>query len=299
MAPILNFTESGLFEYNRDVDLSALARDIRANLFGTQAYHVLKGFIGKDVAERLRNFYTKDNSSAFHTNRHPLAPFEAHNYIVYYPRGPFHVPAAMRSLYERISLLRNMAYSAETFYGDYCAKFHLNPLDYESVYAQQVCHTWFRVSWYGNRDGFRPHYDAHGEVAAFVVLTDKGTHWAKGGLHAYDEDDGSPALDLDSLCEVGDLLWLDQHRVIHGVEPICGANPGRLVVYVPINPFTNLDPWFTFENHPWHLHYSSLNTGRRERVIAHLHNMFLNVTRQPRTVPYHRREYPHDRLELA
>jgi hypothetical protein len=65
---------------------------------------------------------------------------------------------------------------------------------------------------------------------------------------------------------------LDQHRVIHGVEPIIGATPGRLLIYVPIIPYGYIQKWFAFEGFPWRVCFSEKDTAPWERGAAYCKN---------------------------
>ena len=201
------------------------------------------------------------------------------------------------SAIRQISLFRTMVFSHHEYYTQYCRTFRLDPQDYEGVLDHQEYHTWSRVSWYRDRDGQCTHKDNYGEFAAFLFLTKKGIHWKKGGLFAYD-DDGNQTLDLDHFCSPGDLLLLDQHRIIHGVEPMTGANPGRLIIYMPIIPYSYVDRWFVFEGNPWKIYFNSREVSIAERLSALVHNAFLNLTSSNRIHPS-RLNHQHQSLKIG
>lgn len=295
---ILHFQESsGTFEFDAQRDLGALARETADHLFSDAAHHIIKGFVDPEVAGRIRDFYTRENPLAFRSQRSPIFTFHGQGCIVYYPRSPYVMPRFIASAYRQISLFRNMVYADQDFYINYCAAFHLDPHHYEAVFEHQAYHTWARLSWYQDHDGQCAHRDNYGEIAAFLILTKKGVHWKQGGLFFYDED-GNRTTEVDALCEPGDLLFLDQHKVIHAVEPILGAAPGRLLFYVPIIPSTYMKPWYTFEGHPWNVFYSQARVTLIERLGATAHNAFNNLTGRS-VVHYSRKYYPHATLELS
>ncbi len=284
---IPNFNEkTQTFSYDPSVDLAALAATTEKKLFSKDAFHVIKGFIDPSVAERMRVYFADQNAEAFRVEHSPLFRFHGQSLIVYYPRSPFKLPSFLTSAYREISLFRNRVYANQKFYLDYCKQYGLPPKEYETVYNTQVHHTWSRISWYKETDGQCPHVDMYGEIAAFVFLSKKGQHWREGGLYFYDET-GKKTLEVDALCEPGDLLFLDQNNAIHGVEPVLGATPGRMLMYIPIIPAGYMKPWFTFEGHPNEIFFSNPKATWFDRASAILSNFFS----KPK-VHYSRRKFP-------
>ena len=283
--PILNLTGSrNAFEFSRRADLDPIVLRVQSELFGENGYSVIRNFIEEDLANRIREFYIRDNKDAFKVVRSPLFTFHGQSSIIYYLRSPHQKPALIMSAIRLISLFRNMVFSCHEYYKQYCRRWRLNPGNYEEVLDHQEYHTWSRVSWYRERDGQCHHKDKYGELAALLFLSKKGIHWKKGGLYVYD-DEGNQTADLDQLCNPGDLLLLDQPRIIHSVEPIIGASPGRLIIYVPIVPEGYIQRWFVFEGYPWRVYFNSKDVSVAERLAAVSHNAFRNLFSSNRVHP--------------
>ena len=90
---------------------------------------------------------------------------------------------------------------------------------------------------------------------------------------------------------------LDQHRLIHAVEPILGANPGRLLIYIPIIPLGYIQRWFTFEGKPWKIYFGKKHVPVKEKLGALVQNTYRNLTR--RNKAHHSRSlFSHKTLDL-
>ena len=294
---ILNYNEANQeFIFNQESDLPHIAKRAESELFSPRGFHVIKNFIDKSVADRIREYYTGQNSSSFFADKSKLFAFHGQSQIIYYPRSPFKNPRFIMSAYKNISLLRNRIYRNQDFYKQYCVGFKLNPDNFESVYETQTHHTWARISWYKDHDGQCPHLDNYGEIAAFLILSKKGVHWEKGGLFLYDKN-GERTVEVDTLCDIGDLLFLDQQPHIHGVEPIIGSKPGRLLFYVPIIPFNYIKPWFTFGGHPYKVFHSNPSPSLKDRAVAGISNAW-SYWKGTSPLHYSRKEFKHKTWEL-
>jgi hypothetical protein len=231
---ILNFDEKTQeFSVNQSefdkLDFRKMATD---ELFNTKKSHVIiKNFIDKDIAIKIRDFYSKTkNSEIFvHPNK------DGNHRIFYYQNSPYKYPKFITSLLNHCMLVKNRIYESHDFYQIYCMVKDVNPKDYSEVARLQNLHSWSSIYWYKDGNSHFRHIDNFGELACFVVFTKKGEDYEEGGLTVEIED---KAISLDDNYDYGDLIFLDQSQVFHEVLPVKTVDNqiGRMQLYIPTIP---------------------------------------------------------------
>jgi hypothetical protein len=231
---ILNFnTKTQEFTINQTEFDKLEFRDMAKNeLFNKEkSFLIVKNFIDKGVAKKIRDFYSKTKNSEIFT---PSGK-DGNSRIYFYQNSPYIYPKFITSLLSCCSLVKNRIYFYHDYYQIYCMMKDLNPMDYGEVGRVQDLHSWSAIYWYKNGNSFYRHIDDFGDLACFVVFTEKGKDYSDGGLSI---DVNGRSIDMDDEFEYGDLVFLDQSKVFHKVVPIktSGSQIGRMQLYVPTVP---------------------------------------------------------------
>ena len=244
---ILNFDRKNqLFEFNSSI-LKSLDyknnfdslnfRKIARNFVFTDSkkksnYYIFKNFINPDIAKELRDFYTKTEmkNSFYETNNNGSYR------LFYYLNSPYFYPVFIKSLILKLMIFKNMVYEHHDYYQNYCMINKLNPANYKEVALKQIFHSWQSVYWYQQGCKFLKHIDSYGELACFLIMSQKGEDYIDGGLEIT-YDDGVKK-NLDDEYNYGDLVFLDQAQVYHEVKEIKHNQDqiGRLQIYIPTIP---------------------------------------------------------------
>ena len=126
-------------------------------------------------------------------------------------------PNNITSIYQKISLLKNIIYDGHPFYIDYSKQIKSNPEDVKEVLKNQNKHTWSCFYWYKNGESHFKHIDEYGELAAFLILSKLNIDYNEGGLVFWKDDE---EIYLDEKLDYGDLVFLDQASYYHEVKKI-------------------------------------------------------------------------------
>jgi hypothetical protein len=290
---VLNFdSEKQTFNFDDEVvgetDFRRLALE---QLFNEKkSYALIKNFIDKDLARKIRDYYSKTE-----TSKSFVQAAEGSNFrIFYYQNSPFKYPKFIKSLLGKCMAFKNKIYQYHDFYQTYCLMKNVDPTSHEEVARIQDLHSWSSVYWYKNGNSHYKHIDNYGELACFLILSQKGEEYESGGLKVHR---GGDAEDIDELCEYGDLLFLDQSKVFHEVLPVrtSGNQIGRLNIYIPTIPPNYMKKVLVFEGHPYRVFFTNEDISCGERIGC----WFQNILRKEK-VHYSRKTYKHfeDRLKL-
>lgn len=222
----------------------------KKELFDEKGYTIIKNFISKDDAIDLKNKLV-ENSNCF-----KKVTQEGNNRLFYYPQSPYKVPSYITTLYQRISLLKNIIYNGHPFYIDYSRQIKSNPKDVKEVLKNQNKHTWSCFYWYKNGESHFKHIDQYGELASFLILTKINIDYNEGGLVFW--KDGEEIF-LDEKLEYGDLVFFDQASYYHEVKKVRVTNKqiGRLQFYIPTIPYGYMKNCYRFEDFPFSFYFTN------------------------------------------
>ena len=269
---ILNFdSEKQEFSVNQEIydklDFRGLAVEQLFNK--NQSYLIIKNFIDKDVAKKIRDFYSKTkNKESF------IQPSKVSNHrIFYYQNSPYQYPKFIISLLSHCAEIKNKIYLYHEFYQIYCMIKGVSPRDYNEVSRLQDLHTWSSVYWYKNGNSHYRHIDDFGELAEFVVFTKKGEDYESGGLVVESED---VLVDMDEHYDYGDLVFLDQSQVFHEVLPVktIGDQVGRMQLYIPTIPPNYMKDVLAFEGHPYKIYFTDEKIRTAKKIQYWIENIF-------------------------
>tara|TARA_B100000315_G_scaffold255973_3_gene300745 strand:+ start:10225 stop:11106 length:882 start_codon:yes stop_codon:yes gene_type:complete len=251
MKELLNFDfENQQFSFNEDrlngIDFRRLASQ---ELFhANKSFVIIKNFLSKETAIKIRDFYTESqNKDIFiKTSR------EGNSRIFYYLNSPYIYPKFVVSLLRSCMFIKNKIYQYHDYYQYYCMLKNLDPKDFMKVVDLQVFHSWQAVYWYRNNESHFKHIDYYGELACFLILSEKSKDYDEGGIKVYYEDDNRDCF-LDDYYEYGDLVFLDQSQVYHEVLPVRHRENqvGRLSIYIPTIPPNYMKKTLFFEGFPF------------------------------------------------
>ena len=220
-------------------------REMSQELFDKDYSHfIIKNFIDKDIAMKVRDFYSKTkNSESF------VQSSENGNHrIFFYENSPYKYPKFLTSLLSHSMVIKNKLYEYHDYYQIYCMIKDVNPINYNEVTRLQNLHSWSSVYWYKNGNSHFRHIDNYGELACFVNFTKKGEDYQSGGLEI---EVGENIISLDDSYDYGDLIFLDQSQVFHEVLPIKTLEQqiGRMQLYIPTIPPNYMKKNLVFEGH--------------------------------------------------
>ena len=264
------------FEFNKDLlekliegsssGISPSFKSFSKPLFGDKKYFIFKNFISKDIALKIRDYYVIDNFDSFQKVNSMYRSF-------YYLNSPFQYPTLIKSLINRLMDFKNYIYQYNDFYQNYCLNFNLNPQDIPSVTKNQLLHSWQSVYLYKNGCKFAKHIDYYGELACFLILSEKGKDYDEGGIEITYHDNSKILLDDDY--EYGDLVFLDQSKIFHEVKEIQTINNqiGRIQLYIPTIPPNYIPKKIFFEGSK-KPYFTSNTIPFSIRSLEHLKSLF-------------------------
>ena len=207
-------------------------------------YYIFKNFISKDIAIKLKNYFVSpDLKKSF------IDTSGGSHRLFFYLNSPLFYPNFIKSLIMKCMYIKNMIFVHDDFYQTYCMIYKLNPNDFEAVSKHQIMHSWQSVYWYKNGCKFEKHIDHYGELACFLILSEKKTDYLEGGLEITYSD--GTTKNLDEEYNYGDLVILDQSKVYHEVKEIKHNENqiGRLQFYIPTIPPNYMKKELFYENH--------------------------------------------------
>lgn len=246
------------------------------------SYTLIKNFIDKDIALRIKEYYTQKKMRDVFYNVNSTG----NDRIFYYLNSPYQYPQFIKSLIMKIMEFKNKFFIYTDFYHTYCMVMGLNPKHFEKVACTQSLHSWQAVYWYKNGQSHFKHIDNYGELATFLILSELGKDYSDGGLKLYYQNEEKV---LDDLYNYGDLCLFDQSKLFHEVVPIkVEANQvGRLQLYVPTIPLNYMQETLVFENYPNRKFYT-----RKQSIYTKI----MDRIRPPyvsKDIHYSRKEFKH------
>ena len=235
-------------------------KHIQNEVFDTKGYFIINNFISKDDAIFIKNLLLK-NHHCFKEHGD-----EGNHRLFMYPNSPYSYPLIFKQLHHHASILKNMVYSSQKYYLNYCSSIGVDMHDVYTVLEHQKIHTWSAFYWYKNGDSHYRHIDSgpshgDGEFTCFVILSKLGEDYSGGGLYV-DGIEGN----VDEIYEYGDLVFFDQASHWHEVKKIITEQEqkGRLALYVPTIPYGRNKTFYRFEDHPFRKFCSErLNTYQK------------------------------------
>ena len=243
---VLNFDSATQEFYINQLEFDKLNfREMSQELFDKDCSHlIIKNFIDKDVAMKVRDFYSKTkNCESF------IQSSENCNHrIFFYENSPYKYPKFLTSLLNHSMAVKNRLYEYHDYYQIYCMIKDVNPKNYNEVTRLQNLHSWSSIYWYKNGNSHFRHIDNFGELACFVNFTKKGEDYQSGGLQI---EIGENTISLDDSYDYGDLIFLDQSQVFHEVLPIqtLENQVGRMQFYIPTIPPNYMKKNLVFEGY--------------------------------------------------
>lgn len=247
------------------------------------SYFIMKHFIAKDVAIRIRDFYSlTDNSKSF------IQPDnESSHRIYYYNNSPYRYPKFIVSLLEHCMVIKNRLFFFHDFYQIYCMINKINPRSYKEVTRLQNLHSWSSVYWYKNGNSFYRHIDSFGDLACFLILTKKGEDYNNGGLVV---EQGCNSIDVDEFYDYGDLVFFDQSKVFHSVSAVKthGKQVGRMQLVIPTITQNYMQKQFNFEGHRYTPFFTDDNISYSKKISLWVRNII-----NKNDIHYSRKEFKH------
>lgn len=224
-------------------------------------FYIFKNFLDNDVSNKLKKYFSSEE-----TYKSFIKSSNGSSRLFFYLNSPFYYPKFLQSLIMKCMIFKNMIYYHHDYYHSYCLKYNLNPSDFEKVAKNQILHSWQSIYWYKNNCKFEKHIDSYGELACFLILSERGRDYNKGGLEVV-YDDGSTK-DLDAEYQIGDLVFLDQSQVYHQVNKIEHNDDqiGRLQLYIPTIPPNYINKVLYFEDHSHNPYFTSNDISLGERI---------------------------------
>ena len=251
---VLNFDSAIQEFYINQLEFDKLNfREMSQELFDKDCSHlIIKNFIDKDVAMKVRDFYSKTkNCESF------IQSSENGNHrIFFYENSPYKYPKFLTSLLNHSMAVKNRLYEYHDYYQIYCMIKDVNPKNYNEVTRLQNLHSWSSIYWYKNGNSHFRHIDNFGELACFVNFTKKGVDYQSGGLQI---EIGKNTTSLDDSYDYGDLIFLDQSQVFHEVLPIktLDNQVGRIQLYIPTIPPNYMKKNLVFEGYENEIFYTN------------------------------------------
>jgi len=251
---VLNFDSAIQEFYINQLEFDKLNfREMSQELFDKDCSHlIIKNFIDKDVAMKVRDFYSKTkNCESF------IQSSENGNHrIFFYENSPYKYPKFLTSLLNHSMAVKNRLYEYHDYYQIYCMIKDVNPKNYNEVTRLQNLHSWSSIYWYKNGNSHFRHIDNFGELACFVNFTKKGEDYQSGGLQI---EIGENTISLDDSYDYGDLIFLDQSQVFHEVLPIktLDNQVGRMQLYIPTIPPNYMKKNLVFEGYENEIFYTN------------------------------------------
>ena len=222
-------------------------KHIQNEVFDTKGYFIINNFISKDDAIFIKNLLLK-NHHCFKKHGD-----EVNHRLFMYPNSPYSYPLIFKQLHHHASILKNMVYSSQKYYLDYCSSIGADMHDAHTVLEHQNMHNWSAFYWYKNNEVITRHIDSgpgylDGEFTCFVILSELGEDYSGGGLYV-DGIEGN----VDEIYKYGDLLFFDQASHWHEVKKIITEKnqPGRLAWYIPTMPYGRNKTFYRFEGYPF------------------------------------------------
>lgn len=258
-----------LLDY-RDLNNKFNTRNISKNyLFASddkkKNYYIFKNFINKDIVIKLQNYFVNSNAKNSFINTK-----NGSSRLFFYLNSPFFYPNFIKSLITKCMDIKNMIYVHHDYYQNYCMINALNPNDFEAVTKNQLLHSWQSVYWYKNGCKFEKHIDHYGELACFLILSEKKTDYLEGGLEITYSD--GTITKLDEKYNYGDLVFVDQSKVYHEVKKIMHNDNqiGRLQLYIPTIPPNYMKKELFYENYSHQPHFTNnkINLFYKIKTIA-------------------------------
>ena len=235
-------------------------KHIQNEVFKNKGYFIINNFISKDDAIFIKNLLFK-NHHCFKQCRE-----ECNHRLYMYPNGPYSYPLIFEQLHHHASILKNMVYSSQKYYLDYCSSIGADMHDAHTVLEHQNMHNWSAFYWYKNNEVITRHIDEPGEFTCFVILSELGEDYSGGGLYV-DGIEGN----VDESYKYGDLVLFDQASHWHEVKNIITEQnqQGKLAFYIPTMPYGRNKTFYRFEGYPFRK-FCSEKLNPYQKIISYI-----------------------------
>ncbi len=285
---ILNFDSATQEFYINKIAFDKLNfREMSQELFDKKHSHfILKNFIDKDIAIKVRDFYSKTRNNESFTQENETG----NHRIFFYDNSPYKYPKFLTSLLSHSMVIKNRLYEYHDYYQIYCMIKDVNPKNYNEVARLQNLHSWASIYWYKNGNSHFRHIDNFGELAGFVNFTKKGQDFQSGGLQI---EIGKNIISIENSYDYGDLIFLDQSQAFHEVLPIQTLENqiGRMQLYIPTIPPNYMKKILIFEGHENDFFYTN------EEITQEIRRKLLNEISLDK-IHYSRRIYKHYQMNI-
>ena len=176
-------------------------------------------------------------------------------------------------LWEKICYIRNDLYEGHPWFESYKERNNLKDKNSSEILDCQRKHNWSCFHWYKSNETHYKHIDEPGELACFLILSEKGKDYLDGGLYVYRDESDDEGILADDDYNLGDLVVFDQTRFYHEVKNLVIENRiGRFQFYVPNIPDGRINDFLTFEGS--NNIYFSKPTNFLTRMLIQLKHLF-------------------------
>lgn len=240
----------------------------KEEIFSGSGMYIFKSVIKKLDALKIQNFLLMHNSNIF-----KKVSSKGNHRLFFYPESPYWHPPFIEFLWEKICNVRNSVYEDQEWFENYKERHGLRGQSLSDVLNFQRKHSWASFFWYKNADTHFRHIDGPGELACFLVLSEKGQDYKEGGLYLYKDENDQEGVLADDNYNFGDLVVFDQSRVWHEVKNlVIDDRLGRFQFYVPNIPDGRINDFFAFEGSK--KVYFSKKTNLFKKIHIQLNHLF-------------------------
>jgi len=215
----------------------------REEVFSGNGMYIFRSVIGREDALKIKDYLLIKNPQIF-----TKVSEEGNHRLFFYPRSPIWHPPFIEFLWEKICYIRNDIYEGHSWFESYKERNNLKDKSSSKILDFQRHHSWASFFWYKSTETHFKHLDGPGELACFLILSEKGKDYIDGGLYIYKDESDDKGILVDDDYNLGDLLVFNQSNFYHEVKNLVIEDGiGRFQLYVPNIPDGRINDYFTFE----------------------------------------------------
>lgn len=215
----------------------------RKKVFYGNGMYIFRSVINREDALKIKDLFLIKNPEIFSKSSDG-----GNHRLFFYPESPFYHPPFVKFLWEQICDLRNNLYEGQPWFESYKERNGLKHKNSTKILDFQRKHNWSCFYWYKKNESHYKHIDEEGELACFLILSEKGRDYLDGGLYVYRDESDTDGILADSDYNLGDLVIFDQSRFYHEVKNLeIGNGIGRFQFYIPNIPDGRINNYLTFE----------------------------------------------------
>ena len=215
----------------------------RKKVFYGNGMYIFRSVIEREDALKIKNLFLIKNPEVF-----TKVSSGGNHRLFFYPESPFFHPPFVKFLWEKICYIRNDLYEGHPWFESYKERNGLKDKNSSKILDFQRKHNWSCFYWYKKNETHYKHIDEDGELACFLILSEKGKDYLDGGLYVYRDKSDADGILADSDYNLGDLVIFDQSRFYHEVKNLeIGNGIGRFQFYIPNIPDGRINNYLTFE----------------------------------------------------